>query len=137
MDPISILATTAASQLFDYSAKFIETAVKLGKATNQIPSDVQEMEAAANDLVESLQRLEMHTEGTNNAYRAMCDAFRVVAEDLLKAVGGIKKDSSGSKWTIPPRAFRTLRNQKDIRVFEAKLERLRPQLTTHLMITSQ
>ncbi|KAH7313984.1 hypothetical protein B0I35DRAFT_480620 [Stachybotrys elegans] len=138
MDPVSILGTTAAAaQLIDYSTKFVKIAIKLGKATNQIPSDVQEMEAAANDLVESLQQLETHTAGTDNDHRAMCDASRVVAEELLSAVGGIKKDSSGSKWTIPPRAFRTLRGQKDARGFEVKLERLRLQLATHLAITSQ
>jgi hypothetical protein len=139
MDPISGFSlAVGAMQLVEYAGKFIKTAVLLRKSPGGAQVGLHEIEAAAADLVQSIDILtNASSDEANTTLKVVCVSACDLANQLLQTIGTVTRTKGCGKWNIIPQTLLTIRTEHATKDMQSRLSDLRIQLITHLVAQSR
>jgi len=132
-----------AMQMLEYAAKLIKTANKLRSHAGSLPVGMQEIEATAMSLVQSVDIVAQKSKDEQDQGLAtICDSSLSLARELLDLMGAakaIKSKSGGSGGTtnIFRDTFRAIRIEKEASRIQSRLLYLQQQLSLHLTIQNR
>ncbi|KAL1872012.1 hypothetical protein VTK73DRAFT_1756 [Phialemonium thermophilum] len=138
MDPVSGFSlAVGAMQLLEYAGKFIKTAALLRKSPDGMQVELHEIEAAAADLVQSIDLVtQASSSEENTTLKVVCVSASDLANQLLQTIGTVTRAKGCSKWKIIPQTILTIRTEHAAKEIQLRLSDLRIQLITHLVAQS-
>jgi hypothetical protein len=143
MDPLSAIGLASnVIQFVEFAGKLIGEAQEAYESVDGVSQRTANVENIAVDLLELYQQLKRsawqapsaQTSAAELQLQRLITESTQVAEKLLQIVQGLRGDGPNKRWASVRHALASAWKQKDITALQSKLQEIRQQLDTTLLI---
>jgi hypothetical protein len=135
MDPLTSLTVAAkVAQLADFSGSLVSRSVELYRSSEGALADLMDIETATHRLLQLSDKIQ-HDPATvyDKELQELCSSCRKAAEEMLCGLDRLKLQGKPTRWRSVTNAVRSSWRKGDMMKLARRLDRLREELTLHML----